>query len=134
MLHSRHGWSFGTCNAALLLAEGKLKNPKGRGKGAAPPLLGDVGGLVLLAMPPTGVSKMSGRSTLTPHGLRGVSAVTHTLWVTHTPFDLPAPVAKSQRAVCLKQIIEFPHQEGPLASTDEWPPSRGMENSLPAKP
>lgn len=75
---------------------------------------------------------MSGPSTLTPHGLRGVS--TDHLWVTHTRFDLPAPVAKGQRIVCLKQIIEFPHQEGPPASTDEWPPSLGMENSLPAKP
>lgn len=118
------------CNAALLLAEGIVKKPCGERKGGAAGRCGWLGAFGDATQPLS--PKVSGPSTLTPHGLRGVSA--DRLWVTHTRFDLPAPAAKGQRIVCLKQIIEFPHQEGPPESTDEWPPSLGMENSLPAKP
>lgn len=64
------------------------------------------------------MSEVSEPSSLTPRVLRGMGVGGP--WIIQVPFNLPAPVGKAQRRICLKQVIEFQHQEGLRDSSDEW--------------
>ena len=78
------------------------------------------------------MSEVSGPCSLTPRVLRGMGVGGP--WIIQVPFNLPAPVGKAQRRLCLKQVIEFQHQEGLQESSDEWLSSLYLSSSRDGEP